>query len=116
MIEGHAVAGMLLKHRGLGLLDLKEQGIVVVCTHQQDDPAGRADTADAHHLAGHVDDPIARQKAPPAESQRLEVRSQYDIERVPYRRAAFGVALANDQRHFLDDAMDHRSISILDFA
>ena len=50
-----APAEVGLQHRILGLLDLEEQWIVGVASEHQDDPAARADAADADHLAREVD-------------------------------------------------------------
>src|SRR4051794_25454833 len=54
-----AAAGMWLQHGVLGLLHLQEERVGVVAAEEQRDPAPRADAADAHDLAGEVDQPIA---------------------------------------------------------
>ena len=46
----------LLEHRGLRLLGLQEQRVVVVAAEHQDDPRPGADAADADDLAGDVGD------------------------------------------------------------
>ena len=49
-----------LQHRGVGLLELQHEVVRgVVLAHEQGDPAPGSDGADAHHLAGGVDDPVA---------------------------------------------------------
>ena len=52
-----ARAEVRLEDRGLGLLDLHQQRVVVVAAEQQDDPRPGADAADADDLAGDVDEP-----------------------------------------------------------
>ena len=56
MLAGHhplaviaelALAGELLEHRGLRLLELQEQRVLLVSAQHQHDPGTRADTADA---------------------------------------------------------------------
>ena len=47
---------MVLQHRRRGLLDLQEQRVLLVAALQQHDERPGADAADAHDLAGHVDD------------------------------------------------------------
>ena len=47
-----------LEHRGLRLLALQHQSILLVGGHQQADPGARAHASDAHHLAGDVDDRV----------------------------------------------------------
>jgi hypothetical protein len=49
-----ALAQEGLKHRGLGLLELQEQWIVVVAADHQHDPRAGADAADPDDLAGRV--------------------------------------------------------------
>jgi hypothetical protein len=49
-----ARAGKALQDRGLGLLGLQEQRVVLVAAHQQEDPAPGPDATDADHLARHV--------------------------------------------------------------
>jgi hypothetical protein len=43
------------EHRGLRLLDLQEQRVVLVAAGQQHDVAAGPDAAHAHHLVGRVD-------------------------------------------------------------
>src|SRR5207342_893248 len=51
-----ALGEMVLQHGGRGLLDLQEERILLIATLEQDDERPRADAADAHDLAGDVDD------------------------------------------------------------
>ena len=46
---------MVFEHRGGGLFDLQEQGIVLVAALQEDDKRARADATDTDHLARNVD-------------------------------------------------------------
>ena len=64
-----ALAEERLEHRGLRLLDLQEEGVVVVAAEQQHDPGARADAADADDLAGGVDVAEALEQ-PPAVARR----------------------------------------------
>src|SRR5215213_918212 len=52
----HRRRDMRLQHRGPGLLHLQQQRIVLVPTLEQCDPAAGPDAADAHDLAGEIDE------------------------------------------------------------
>src|SRR5262249_11816041 len=71
MIEWQAVTGIRFEYRRLRLFDLKEKRIVAIGAEKQYDPAGGADTANADHLAGDIDDPVARQQLAAVEGYRL---------------------------------------------
>ena len=55
LVRVQAAAGVLLEDRGLRLLRLQDDRVVVVEALHQQDPGPRADAAHADHLAGHVD-------------------------------------------------------------
>ncbi len=50
------------EHRFTGLLGLEDQRVLPVAAQQQHDPAARADAADAHHFACHVNDGVLLQQ------------------------------------------------------
>src|SRR5262249_8370622 len=104
LTENHPVS-LLLKwklevnirsqNRWVGLLDLKEERIVLVAALKQKHPALGTDTANAHHFAGHIDNLIARQQNLTVVAQRINVRAQQTIEGVFDRGTLFGVGLTH---------------------
>ena len=60
-----ALRQVILEHRSGRLLDLQEQWVLLVATLEQHDEGSGADAADAHDLAGHVDDLEALQEPAP---------------------------------------------------
>src|SRR3712207_5739581 len=59
LIRVPALADVVGVHRSRCLLDLEQEGVVVVPPDEEDDPAARTDTADPHHLPGHVHEGVA---------------------------------------------------------
>src|SRR3954452_13351403 len=59
-----ARAGERLEHRGLRLLELEEQRILIVTAQEQDDPRPRANAAHTDDLAGEVPVPERLRQAP----------------------------------------------------
>ena len=99
---------MVLEHRRRRLLDLQEQRILLVASLEQDDERPRADAADAHDLAGHVDDLEPLQQVAPIVLQRGPVGAELLVDRVlrARRRHAVGrvqVAGRDDDRRLADD-------------
>ena len=70
-----AAPGVRLEHRGLGLLDLQEQRVVVVAAEHQGDPGARADAAHPHHLARQVDEAVALEQGRRSRSRVAGTRS-----------------------------------------
>ena len=54
-----------LEHRRLRLLRLQHERVLAVAADEQEYPRARADAADAHDLAGHVDEPVGAEEVPP---------------------------------------------------
>src|SRR6202042_316306 len=69
----HAPADVLLEHRFLGLLQLKEQRIAAVTTEEQRDPRPRADAADADDLPREVLEPELLEQFAPVVIERLAI-------------------------------------------
>src|SRR5205823_3696678 len=66
------------EHRGLRLLDLQEQRVVLVAAGQQHDVAAGPDAAHAHHLVGRVDVAVLLQGVV-LPSERAPVRAEHVI-------------------------------------
>ena len=82
---GLAVAALrqvVLQHRRGRLLDLQEQRVVLVSTLQQHDERPRPDAADAHDLAGHVDDLEPLEQVAAIVLQRLAVGAELLVDHV----------------------------------
>ena len=69
-----AGAEVRLEHRGLGLLDLQQERVVVVAAEHQHDPRPGPDAAHADDLAGDVDEPVALDEDPAIVRERRLVR------------------------------------------
>ena len=73
---------MVLEHRGRRLLDLQEQRILLIAPLEQDDERARADAADTHDLASHVDDLEPLQQVTPIVLQRGPVGAELLVDRL----------------------------------
>ena len=77
-----ALRQVVLEYRGRRLLDLQEQRISLVASLQQDDERARADAADAHDLASHVDDLELLEQVAPVVLQRGPVGAELLVDRM----------------------------------
>ena len=73
---------VILEHRRGRFLDLQEQRVLLVAALEQDDERPGADAADAHDLAGHVDDLEALEQMAPVVLQRGPVGAELLADRV----------------------------------
>ena len=96
-----------LEHRGLRLLDLQEQRVVMVAAQHQHDVAAGPDAAHAHHLVGRVDVAVlldgvvlAPERAPVRAEQLLDER----VGVLPFRPRSDQVLDRDDDRRIGDDA------------
>jgi hypothetical protein len=71
-----ALAGERLEDRGLRLLELEEERVVVVAAHEQCDPGSGPHAHDPHHLASEVHEAVARQQALAIGGERCAVLAQ----------------------------------------
>src|SRR5262249_38120224 len=94
-----------LQHRGICLLQLKEQWILVVSAEQKQDPAPRADAADSDDLPREVAGAEALQQQPALGEQRAAVAAEDGPQLL---LAAVGLVLElgerYDQRRVRDDS------------
>src|SRR4029077_8773118 len=96
-----------LEHRGLRLLDLQEQRVVIVAADEQHDVAAGPDAAHAHHLVRRVDVLVllegmvmAPERAPVRAEQLLDERGRV----LPFRPRLDYVLDRDDDRRVRDDA------------
>ena len=68
-----ALADEPLEHRGLSLLDLQEQGILIVDAEEERDPVPSADASNSDDLAGLVDVAELLEQDAPVAGQRVQV-------------------------------------------
>jgi hypothetical protein len=68
--------GWRLEHRRLCLLDLQEQGVVLVPPLRKEDPAACPDAADSDDLAGEIDILEPLEERAPVGSKRLGVPTE----------------------------------------
>ena len=106
-----ALAQERLEHRGLCLLELQEQRIVVVAADHQHDPRAGADAADTDDLARRVDVAEALEQVLAIALQRAPVAAVHAARELLDIVAAGEVLDRHDQRRVADDprlAVDDR--------
>ena len=96
MLGERALAQEWLEHRCLRLLELQEQGIVLVAAEHEHDPGARADAAHPDDLARRVDVAKPLEQAPAVGAQGTPVGADHS----PYELLQLNLFDAG--RHLLD--------------
>ena len=95
-----------LEHRGLRLLELEEQRVVVVAADQEQDPGACTHAADADDLACGMHVPVALEQVAPVVRQRAPIRANHaphDVLEVVLLRTRQYVLDRRDEGRVADD-------------